>query len=77
MFDDAEKHVSDSEVQDATQDAEKMADKETGNKFDSQVQDAGTWPTKRWTSRAASSSSSSRGKIRAQLNMHGSSGEPG
>jgi hypothetical protein len=41
MFDDAEKHVSDSEVQDVTQDAEKMADKETGDKYDSEVQDAG------------------------------------
>jgi hypothetical protein len=41
MFEDAEKHVSDSEIQDATQDVEKMADKETGNKFDSEVTDAG------------------------------------
>ncbi|HXC81630.1 MAG TPA: hypothetical protein VNV62_07220 [Trebonia sp.] len=46
MFDDAEKHVSDSEVQDATEDAEKMADKETGDKFDSQVQDAGNMADK-------------------------------
>ena len=46
MFDDAEKHVSDSEVQDATQDAEKLADKETGNKFDSEVTDAGNMADK-------------------------------
>jgi hypothetical protein len=46
MFDDAEKHVSDSEVQEATQDAEKMADKETGNKFDSEVTDAGNMADK-------------------------------
>ena len=46
MFDDAEKHVSDSEVQDATQDAEKMADKETGNKYDSEVTDAGNMADK-------------------------------
>ena len=46
MFEDAEKHVSADEVQDVTQDAEKFADKETGNKFDSEVTDAGNMADK-------------------------------
>jgi hypothetical protein len=46
MFDDAEKHVSQGEVQDVTEDAEKLADKETGNKFDSEVADAGNMADK-------------------------------
>jgi hypothetical protein len=41
MFDDAEKHVSQGEEQDVTKDAEKFADQETGNKFDSEISDAG------------------------------------
>jgi hypothetical protein len=46
MFEDAEKHVSQDEVQDVTRDAEKFADKETGNKFDSEVTDAGNMADK-------------------------------
>lgn len=46
MFEDAEKHVSPDEVQEVTQDAEKFADKETGDKFDSEVADAGNMADK-------------------------------
>jgi len=45
LFDDAEKLVGqgteDSLVQDATKEGEQFLDNETGNKFDSQIQDAG------------------------------------
>jgi hypothetical protein len=46
MSEDAEKHVSQGEVQDVTQDAEKVADQETGNKFDSEISDAGNMADK-------------------------------
>jgi hypothetical protein len=46
MFEDAEKHVSPDEVQNVTQDAEKFADKETGDKFDSEITDAGNMADK-------------------------------
>ena len=42
IFDDAEKLVSQDEVQNLTKDAENYADQETGNKFDSEIADAGT-----------------------------------
>jgi hypothetical protein len=46
LFDDAEKLVGQNEeqkvVQDVTQDAEKVADQETGDKFDSEIASAGT-----------------------------------
>jgi hypothetical protein len=42
LFDDAEKLVGQDEVKNLTQDAEKFADQETGNKFDSEISDAGT-----------------------------------
>ena len=46
IFDEAEKLAGqvggDQVVQNVTQDAEKLADQETGNKFDSEIQDAGT-----------------------------------
>ena len=38
---DAEKLVGQDEVQDLTKDAENFADQETGNKFDSEITDAG------------------------------------
>jgi len=41
IFDDAEKMVGQNEVQDLTKDAENFADQETGNKFDSEITDAG------------------------------------
>ena len=41
IFDDAEKLVGQNEVQDLTKDAENAADQETGNKFDSEITDAG------------------------------------
>jgi hypothetical protein len=41
IFDDAEKLVGQNEVQDLTKDAENFADQETGNKFDSEIADAG------------------------------------
>jgi len=41
IFDDAEKLVGQDEVQNLTKDAENVADQETGNKFDSEVTDAG------------------------------------
>jgi hypothetical protein len=41
IFDDAEKLVGQNEVQDLTKDAENFADQETGNKFDSEITDAG------------------------------------
>ena len=44
LFDDAEKLAGEhpDEVKNLTQDAEKFADQETGNKFDSEISDAGT-----------------------------------
>ena len=42
LFDDAEKLVGQDEEKNLTQDAEKFADQETGNKFDSEISDAGT-----------------------------------
>jgi hypothetical protein len=44
IFDDAEKEMGEhpDEVKNLTQDAEKEADKETGDKFDSEVGDAGS-----------------------------------
>jgi len=44
IFDDAEKELGEhqDEVQSLTQDAEKEADKETGDKFDTEVGDAGS-----------------------------------
>ncbi len=41
IFDDAEKLAGQGEVQDLTKDAENVADQETGNKFDSEITDAG------------------------------------
>ena len=41
IFDDAEKLVGQDEVQNLTKDAENYADQETGNKFDSEITDAG------------------------------------
>ena len=46
IFDDAEKLVNQDEVQDVTQDAEKLADQKTGDKFDSEVTDAGNMADK-------------------------------
>ena len=47
IFDEAEKLAGemggDKIVQGATQDAENWADQETGNKFDSEIQDAGNF----------------------------------
>jgi hypothetical protein len=42
IFDDAEKLVGQDEVKNLTQDAENYADQETGNKFDSEISEAGT-----------------------------------
>lgn len=44
IFDDAEKAAAKdpNEVQNLTQDAEKVADKDTGGKFDSEIGDAGS-----------------------------------
>jgi hypothetical protein len=42
IFDDAEKAVGQDAIKEATQEAEKFADQETGNKFDSEIQSAGT-----------------------------------
>ena len=44
IFDDAEKEMGEhpDEVKDLTQDAEKEIDQETGGKFDSEVDDAGS-----------------------------------
>jgi len=44
IFDDAEKAVGEheDEVQNLTQDAEKTADQETGDKFNSEIADAGS-----------------------------------
>ena len=39
---DAEKLVGQDEVQNLTKDAENFADQETGNKFDSEIAEAGT-----------------------------------
>jgi hypothetical protein len=42
IFDEAEKAVGQDKIQEATQEAEKFADKETGDKFDSEISSAGT-----------------------------------
>ena len=42
IFDEAEKAVGQDKIQEATQEAEKFADKETGDKFDSEISAAGT-----------------------------------
>jgi hypothetical protein len=42
IFDEAEKAVGQDKIQEATQDAEKLADKETGDKFDSEISSAGS-----------------------------------
>ena len=75
IFDDAEKLVGQNEVQDLTKDAENFADQETGNKFDSEITDAGNMLDNQIDQQTGQQGQQQ--KIAGELNTHGSSDQPG